>query len=763
MAVTCACCGTSAGRRLAQEASLPSPPPPQVQPQTVQEPPLGVVVGSQAYVAPIVGTNRSCIVVPHGLLPGPVSLAGDSNPQPTLDECALSCLDAPKCLVFNWCPANQTEKCPMAWAGGEPLSPASCEHRSPAVVNEGNSVSLLEYGPQVLTVGGFPVTIDIPSIPGYTSLPGQVLLTQYRLLCPGKPTLRNDSCRLLGTAQELVAACDANPSCQAVEFSPLGRDAVNASVGSLKGTPGDRNALLDLRQVAWNPRGVLLVRNGVPLIPPDAPPDAPSPSKVEGGISIAGSSGSGLSGGAIAGIAVGATAAAAAAGAAAAFVVLQRRRRRDREELASGGLQPPLLPTTARSSGLGASNTGSSEQSAVTSSSKTGNPAGPASPYSPYAIVAPPLAGVPPHLPGRPGRSASPVDGSEQQLPGSGGGSPPRSSGATSASTAQAAGPAPWLAPWARQLLSESTAGWEEAVVQESEIMFLRGQDGQPICLGSGGFGSVWKVMIRGHTLAAAKVVEWGDRSRSQVEFIQEAAMLRGLRHPNIVQFLSLCVSERRGILLMEFCSGRDLDAAMHTCSRASGTRLFNWYNRGRKVAIEIASGLAYLHHRRILHLDLKPHNVLMASDGTAKIGDVGFARLMHRTHLTVSGRFGTFDWAAPEVLLGRGATEKSDIYSFGILLNGILTGDPPRRGQMPPLRVPEHCPAEVEALYKRCIAENPDDRPTAAELLDTLLRLAPTRRRQGKAAPDTPPQLGGRRGGPCAEVEARQGQEGGD
>ncbi|KAL4436791.1 hypothetical protein ABPG75_003930 [Micractinium tetrahymenae] len=641
----------------------------------------------------------------------------------------------------------------MAVAGGEPLPPGSCEHRNPATVSEGNSVSLLESGPEVRSIGGIPMNITIPSIPGYVSLPGQVLLAQYRFPCPGRGSLRNDSCRLLGTAQELAAACDASPSCQAVEFSPLGRDTVNASLGSLKGTPGDRGATLDLRHITWNPRAVLMVQQGVPLIPPDAPPDSPVPPQPAASPDRAAGSppDSGLSAAGIAGIAVGAAAAVVLAAAAAAFVLLQRRRRRRQAEPGVRKPQPPLLPVSTGSAS--ASSAASADKGpAVLHSPKASGLSSPRLRGSPRSAAAPP-AGVPPgaSIPGGPGLSAFPITDSERRLLALGAST--SSSGTASrlgAPAADPAGPAPaavpGLAPWALRLLSESAAGWEEAVVQEGEIAFLRGQDGQPICLGAGAFGSVWKVMLGGHTLAAAKVVEWGERARSQVEFIQarmEAALLRRLRHPNIVQFLSLCVTDKRGILLMEFCSGRDLDAAMHACSRTTGARLFDWYNRGRKVAIEIASGLAYLHHRRILHLDLKPHNVLMASDGTAKIGDVGFARLMHRTHLTISGRFGTFDWAAPEILMGRGATEKSDVYSFGVLLHGMCTGEPPRRGQMPPLRVPEHCPAEVEALYQQCTSEDPEERPSAAELLEALLRLPPARRaQQAQHAPGTPVRL---------------------
>ncbi|PRW51095.1 serine threonine- kinase [Chlorella sorokiniana] len=242
---------------------------------------------------------------------------------------------------------------------------------------------------------------------------------------------------------------------------------------------------------------------------------------------------------------------------------------------------------------------------------------------------------------------------------------------------AEVAARVPGLAPWAAQFLAENTHGWEEAVVKESDISFVLGREGQPISLGAGAFGSVWRVVLGGHTECAAKIVEWGGRAHNQ-----EAAMLRRLRHPNVVSFQAICITD--------------------------------------------------LHHCRVLHMDLKPHNVLLTESGSAKIGDVGFSRFMSRTHLTISGRFGTFDWCAPEVLLGRGATEASDIWSYGVVLHQIISGQSARRGQMPPLRAPEQCPAEVAALQRACVSEEPSERPTASEVLEVLSELPPSRRCSG-------------------------------
>ena len=81
--------------------------------------------------------------------------------------------------------------------------------------------------------------------------------------------------------------------------------------------------------------------------------------------------------------------------------------------------------------------------------------------------------------------------------------------------------------------------------------------------------------------------------------------------------------------------------------------------DRGKQVAVDVASGLHWLHSHRIVHFDVKSQNILLARDGTAKISDVGLARILHRDYVTSLDSSGTFAWAAPELLLGRRCTEK--------------------------------------------------------------------------------------------------------
>lgn len=141
-------------------------------------------------------------------------------------------------------------------------------------------------------------------------------------------------------------------------------------------------------------------------------------------------------------------------------------------------------------------------------------------------------------------------------------------------------------------------------------------------------------------------------------------------------------------------------------------------------MALDVARGLHYLHHKRVVHLDLKSANILLSRHGSAKIGDIGMARVLNRDYLTVLSGLGTFAWSAPEVLAGRRCTEKVDIYSFGIVLWEICTGEVPVRGDLRPLAAPEDCPQAVVDLYLRCTAEDPLERPTAIEIVELLSAL---------------------------------------
>jgi serine/threonine protein kinase len=148
--------------------------------------------------------------------------------------------------------------------------------------------------------------------------------------------------------------------------------------------------------------------------------------------------------------------------------------------------------------------------------------------------------------------------------------------------------------------------------------------------------------------------------------------------------------------------------------------RVFGWWRRGRGVALDVTRALAFMHSKRVLHCDIKSSNILLGRDGTAKLADVGLARFLTRD-ATVMSREGTFDWSSPELLAGKGVDEKTDVFSLGVVLWEIVSGDRPRLRQMRGLRVPEECPAEVAALIDACRSLDPAARPTAREAYDAL------------------------------------------
>lgn len=162
-----------------------------------------------------------------------------------------------------------------------------------------------------------------------------------------------------------------------------------------------------------------------------------------------------------------------------------------------------------------------------------------------------------------------------------------------------------------------------------------------------------------------------------------------------------------------------------------AGRRVFGWYARGKRAACDIARGLHYLHSHKTVHLDVKSSNVLLARDGACKLADVGLARsLLTKNYLTHAGTLGTFAWSAPEVLTGQQCTVSADIYSFGIVLWEITTGEVPTRGAMRNPKVPEECPQAVVDLMDRCLETVPSQRPTAKEivlLLESMPAGTPT------------------------------------
>jgi eukaryotic-like serine/threonine-protein kinase len=219
--------------------------------------------------------------------------------------------------------------------------------------------------------------------------------------------------------------------------------------------------------------------------------------------------------------------------------------------------------------------------------------------------------------------------------------------------------------------------------------------------LGRGGMASVWlasdEVLDRP---VAIKVLS--DTIASDPEFLarfrREARVAASLSHPNLIGVYDYAEGEERPYLVMEYVPGENLAErlAANVATDCEG------------LARELLGALDHIHAAGIVHRDVKPQNVLIAADGTAKLIDFGIALPKDATSLTRTGNLlGTARYIAPEVMQGRAATERSDLYSCGVVLRDCLDED-----------TPDH----LRALVERLSAADPRRRPASAR--EALARL---------------------------------------
>ncbi|XP_047327126.1 probable receptor-like protein kinase At5g20050 [Impatiens glandulifera] len=201
--------------------------------------------------------------------------------------------------------------------------------------------------------------------------------------------------------------------------------------------------------------------------------------------------------------------------------------------------------------------------------------------------------------------------------------------------------------------------------------------------IGQGASGSVFQGILLDGTSVAVKRIE-GEK-RGEAEFKSEVSAIASVQHKNLVRLLGYCiVPTGPRFLVYDFIPNGSLDNWIfiknHTNnnfhSRRSGC--LSWDLR-RRVAADVARALCYLHHdcrKKILHLDVKPENILLDDGYRGLVADFGLSKLMGRDESRVVTTVrGTRGYLAPEWLLEHGASEKSDIYSYGMVLLEIIGG----------------------------------------------------------------------------------------
>ncbi|KAK9158797.1 hypothetical protein Scep_005371 [Stephania cephalantha] len=155
-------------------------------------------------------------------------------------------------------------------------------------------------------------------------------------------------------------------------------------------------------------------------------------------------------------------------------------------------------------------------------------------------------------------------------------------------------------------------------------------------------------------------------------EFLREVALMKRLRHPNIVLFMGAVTKPPNLSIVTEYLSRGSLYRLLHK----SGVREMLDMRRRLSMAYDVANGMNYLHRRNppIVHRDLKSPNLLVDMKYTVKVCDFGLSRLKENTFLSSKSAAGTPEWMAPEVLRDEPSNEKSDIYSFGVILWELVT-----------------------------------------------------------------------------------------
>lgn len=231
--------------------------------------------------------------------------------------------------------------------------------------------------------------------------------------------------------------------------------------------------------------------------------------------------------------------------------------------------------------------------------------------------------------------------------------------------------------------------------------------------VGSGAQGAVFLGKFHGEEVAVKKV---RDIKETEIKH------LRKLKHPNIITFKGVCTQAPCYCILMEYCAQGQLYEVLRAGRKITPSLLVDW-------SMGIAGGMNYLHLHKIIHRDLKSPNMLITHDDLVKISDFGTSKELSDKSTKMSFA-GTVAWMAPEVIRNEPVSEKVDIWSFGVVLWEMLTGEIPYKDvdssaiiwgvgnnslQLP---VPESCPDGFKILLRQCWNCKPRNRPSFRQIL---------------------------------------------
>ena len=250
--------------------------------------------------------------------------------------------------------------------------------------------------------------------------------------------------------------------------------------------------------------------------------------------------------------------------------------------------------------------------------------------------------------------------------------------------------------------------------------------------IGGGGMADVYKahdtILDR---MVAVKILH--AQLANDEEFLEkfrlEAKGAARLSHPNIVGIYDVGHDAGKYFIVMEYIAGETLKKRVQREGRLS-------VEESLRIAKEIARALREAHANNLVHCDIKPHNILVTADGRVKVADFGIARAVTSSTMTYNGNIvGSVHYFSPEQAKGTKITPKSDIYSLGVVLYEMLTGELPFTGETTVSIALKHLqeepkpigqydytlPPMVEAIVQRTMAKNPSERPNSDELIEDI------------------------------------------
>ncbi|XP_069974822.1 tyrosine-protein kinase ABL1 isoform X5 [Penaeus vannamei] len=246
--------------------------------------------------------------------------------------------------------------------------------------------------------------------------------------------------------------------------------------------------------------------------------------------------------------------------------------------------------------------------------------------------------------------------------------------------------------------------------------------------LGGGQYGDVYEAVWKRYNICVA-VKTLKEDTMALKDFLEEASIMKEMKHPNLVQLLGVCTREPPFYIVTEFMSRGNLLDYLRTCSHDEVNEVTLLY-----MATQVAAAMEYLEDRSFIHRDLAARNCLVGENHLVKVADFGLARLMRDdTYTAHAGAKFPIKWTAPEGLAYNKFSTKSDVWAFGILLWEIATyGVSPYPGvdltnvyhlleSGYRMDCPQGCPVRVYELMKQCWLWIPSDRPTFSHIHHAL------------------------------------------